>query len=299
MSIATDLQRIQYSKEDMINTLKARGTSVQDSAKISDLSPLISGMLHIEIPYAEDVSYGWCNITGGDPDWTGATWTYQNPSNNLSDIYKVKSGHKYKAFEGEWAGTRFRVMFTTTDVTKTFMNASGTPIYARNSNVKPFMTWTTTSVPTGYWTAPSDGYLIIQKDNDNHDGVRSFLVDLDYLDNPPTIGSGTITSLTVGGQWDYIQYTDTDVDITGLELIATFSNGGTRNVTGFTTVSPSIWESTAGTQTATFTYTYDGVTVSATKTASVVAPEASPSSYSDFSGDGWPLLYGAGIDYAT
>lgn len=75
-------------------------------------------------------------------------------------------------------------------------------------------------------------------------------------------------SLTVSGNWTNTQYTNQAVDITGLTFTVTYDGGDTATVTP-TSISPSTWSSTVGTQTATFSYTASGVTVSCTKSANV------------------------------
>ena len=74
-------------------------------------------------------------------------------------------------------------------------------------------------------------------------------------------------SLSVVGNWANPQYISQPVDTAGLIFIVTYGSGKTASVTP--SVSPSSWSSTVGTQTATFSYTENGVTVSVSKTASV------------------------------
>jgi hypothetical protein len=64
--------------------------------------------------------------------------------------------------------------------------------------------------------------------------------------------------------------------MTGLTFTATDSGGNTKDVTSDVTVSPTTWGDTPGSQTATFSYTEGGTTVTTTKAATVVARVADP-----------------------
>ena len=64
--------------------------------------------------------------------------------------------------------------------------------------------------------------------------------------------------------------------MTGLTFTATDTGGNTKDVTGDVTVSPTKWGDTPGSQTATFSYTEGGVTVTTTKAATVVARVSDP-----------------------
>ena len=81
-------------------------------------------------------------------------------------------------------------------------------------------------------------------------------------------------SLTVSGSWSNFQFAGMAPDPTGLTFTATFSDGDTLTVTP-TSVSPSEWdEETIGNQTATFSFTSGGSTVTCTKVADVMSPSA-------------------------
>ena len=75
-----------------------------------------------------------------------------------------------------------------------------------------------------------------------------------------------LSSLSVGGSWTNRQVKDSAPNTAGLTFTANYNNGTTATITP--SVSPSTWSGT-GTQTATFSYTENGITVSATKTATV------------------------------
>ena len=185
MSITTDLQRIQQAKEDLLDIAEARGTTIPSNPKIDDIPPLVAGLLQIETPYKTNLDLGWVNITGSDGAWTKATWTYQPENNNRVDMYRVKSGHRYRVFLGPITGSRFRVMFTTIDVSLVTENVVGTPIYAL-TNTKPFVTWSVTSCPNRYWEAPSDGYLVVHKENAGKNNIVTYCVDYTSWDNHGT-----------------------------------------------------------------------------------------------------------------
>ena len=85
-------------------------------------------------------------------------------------------------------------------------------------------------------------------------GIRSF-------------GALSLVSLSVSGEWENMQIKGDSVDFTGLVFTASFSDGSTQIVTP--TVSPSVW-SASGMQTATFSYTYNGITKSVTSSVEVV-----------------------------
>lgn len=76
-----------------------------------------------------------------------------------------------------------------------------------------------------------------------------------------------LTGLTVG-PWIKTQYTGQAVDYTGMTFTASYNNNTTATVTP-SDYDPKTWSSTAGTQTCTFYYSENGITKSATKSASV------------------------------
>ena len=78
------------------------------------------------------------------------------------------------------------------------------------------------------------------------------------------------------GSWDATQVAGEEVDATGLTFKVTYWDGSKKTVTSDVTVSPETWANEAGTQTATFSYTEFGETVTCTKNATVVARVASP-----------------------
>ena len=78
-------------------------------------------------------------------------------------------------------------------------------------------------------------------------------------------------SLGIIGSWSNTQYTGRAVDYTGLSFWCFYSDGVSAAVTP-SSYSPTTWSSTVGTQTCTFYYTENGVTVSTSKSANVIEP---------------------------
>lgn len=99
------------------------------------------------------------------------TWKYENPTRTYEDIYEVQSGHTYFLTLGKNVGSRFRAMFTTTDIrTKTSGNVSGNNIINVNN-------------PTSYrnvtYVAPNDGYILVAKDNAGKSGLYTYVYDIE------------------------------------------------------------------------------------------------------------------------
>ena len=97
------------------------------------------------------------------------TWIYENPTNTYIDIYGVKADHYYLLTLGSNVGSRFRAMFSTINVVDKTTNVKGTTII----NVS-----NPTALQQLYYTAPSDGYIIIGKDNIGKTGVNTYLYDV-------------------------------------------------------------------------------------------------------------------------
>lgn len=82
--------------------------------------------------------------------------------------------------------------------------------------------------------------------------------------------------MTCTGSWDAAQVAGEDVVPTGLTFTVTYDGGTTADVTNSVTVSPEQWADEAGTQTATFSYSENGETITCTKDATVIARVAAP-----------------------
>ena len=100
---------------------------------------------------------------------TNGTWVPGGSTVTYTDVYKVYGEQRYFLALDEQVGTRFRAMFSTQNISQTSSQVKGTNII----NV---------SDPSSYqatiYTAPSDGYISITKDNDGVAGLRSYVIDL-------------------------------------------------------------------------------------------------------------------------
>ena len=116
------------------------------------------------VPYIEDFNCGWIGTGNG-------LWTYEKPTKCYSDIYSVQAGHKYFLTLGDATGTRFRVIFTTVDVSVVSSGTvQGSAVNTSNyNNPSPHQNL--------YYTAQSDGYIVVQKDNAGNTGIQTFLYD--------------------------------------------------------------------------------------------------------------------------
>ena len=119
-------------------------------------------------PYIADFNCGWVGTGNG-------VWTYEKPTKSYLDVYLVQAGRKYFLTLGDTVGTRFRVMFSTTDISAV---SSGTVagIAVNTSNYN-------NPVPNQclFYTPDEDGYLIIQKDNVGSTGIKTFLYYADEI----------------------------------------------------------------------------------------------------------------------
>lgn len=116
------------------------------------------------IPIEYDYNIGY--ITNG-------AWVYENPTNTYTDFYEVEAGHTYFITLGENVGSRFRSMFTTTDVrTVTSGRVTGTKIIDTNNPA---------SYASIIYRSTSDGYVLVAKDNVGKYGLYSYVFDTYYL----------------------------------------------------------------------------------------------------------------------
>ena len=96
------------------------------------------------------------------------TWKYENPTGTYADMYEVKADHRYFISLGANVGSRFRVMFTTTDISTVTENVVGSSVISTNN---PAVYANTKYTPT------ADGYLVIAKDNVGKQGVKTYVFD--------------------------------------------------------------------------------------------------------------------------
>lgn len=116
-------------------------------------------------PFIYDYMKGYVN---GDP----SKFVYEDSTNCRSDVYEVEAGKQYTIELDETVGTRFRAILTAQcpleDVSQITYGdyISGTNIVSIN-NPAP-----NSSVS---FTAESNGYLIVQKDNAGVSGIKTYL----------------------------------------------------------------------------------------------------------------------------
>ena len=113
-------------------------------------------------PYIEDFNCGWVGTGNG-------VWTYEKPTKSFSDIYSLQAGIQYWLTLGDTVGTRFRVMFSTVDISSVSSGTvTGVAVNTSNyNNPAPNQSL--------YYTPDHDGYLIVQKDNVGSSGIKTYL----------------------------------------------------------------------------------------------------------------------------
>ena len=100
-------------------------------------------------------------------------WVRGGITVSYSDIYEIEANKNYLIMVGGIVGTRFRVMFTTVNINETQLNEIvGTQIINTN-NPAPYSSKS--------FTSTESGYIIIQKDNQDVAGIKSYLYDLTLL----------------------------------------------------------------------------------------------------------------------
>lgn len=101
---------------------------------------------------------------------TNGAWVYEKPTNTYTDIYNAIAGHTYTISLGANVGTRFRSMFTTTDVrTVTSGRITGTKILDKNNPV---------AYDTTKYSPTEDGYILVAKDNVGKSGIFTYVMDI-------------------------------------------------------------------------------------------------------------------------
>ena len=116
----------------------------------------------LHTPYIFDFNCGWIGIGDG-------VWKYEYPTKCYLDIYEVRAGIEYRLALGATVGTRFRAIFSTTDIsTKTSGSVQGIAVNTTNFSNPPAYAEVT-------YTPPSDGYIIVQKDNAGTTGIVTYL----------------------------------------------------------------------------------------------------------------------------
>lgn len=110
-------------------------------------------------PYIFDLNLGY--ISAGK-------WIYENPTKTYIDIYEVQQGHHYFITLGANVGSRFRAMFSTTDVSTSTVDVTGTQII--NLNNPP-------QFRNASYLASENGYILIAKDNVGKTNIKSYVYD--------------------------------------------------------------------------------------------------------------------------
>ena len=190
MSVSNEVTRILAARNAIRNTLLAWGVAQADDS-IDELAAVLAALPNrgavteaLEEGQTYTIPQGYHNGSGAvtnavrcgreEPyvyDYnsgyvSNGSWIYENPTQTYVDIYRVKAGCSYFIGLGGTVGTRFRVMFTTQDVTQITATVAGTSI--RNLNN-----------PAAYanvtYTADEDGYIIVAKDNIGASGLGSYV----------------------------------------------------------------------------------------------------------------------------
>ena len=99
-------------------------------------------------------------------------WKYDANTSTFSDVYKIKKGHIYIGVLGELVGNRWRVMFSTEDVTSAVSDVKGTCItYRKDPQAGECFAY----------KAADDGYIIITKDNNSKSEIITYFYDITDL----------------------------------------------------------------------------------------------------------------------
>ena len=116
-------------------------------------------------PYAFDLNNGYME-NFSDPQ---IIWCPSEDTLSYIDAYEVVAGHKYLLALGASVGNCFRAMFTTTRITGTkASNVSGEKIL--------WLDWPGINFSISY-TPSSSGYILISKDSNGTQGIKTYLYD--------------------------------------------------------------------------------------------------------------------------
>ena len=162
-------------------------------------------------------------------------WKYENPTKTYIDIYEVIAGHKYLLTLDGNVGSRFRAMFTTTDVSKASDNVSGTKIINTNN---PATYASVEYIPS------SNGYIVVAKDNVGKSGIKTYLYDANASSSERTatveftLAPAVFTSLSVTKPVKTRYRVGEKLDYAGVIVTANYSDGSVVNVTDDAIFSP-------------------------------------------------------------
>ncbi len=168
-------------------------------------------------PYVYDQNSGYIN---------NGIWQVENPTGTYIDIYEVQAGHKYWLTLGATVGSRFRAMFTTTDISQASSNVTGTSIINANNPA---------TYASATYTPSSNGYIAVAKDNVGVSGLYTYLFDTSATSKTESVtlplSVATLASIAVTTMPDQTDYRDgAAIDFSGIAITATMSDGGTRPV---------------------------------------------------------------------
>lgn len=286
MSIASEITRLQGAKADIKSAIEAKGVTVPSSAKLDTYDDYIAQITvgGEAIPSSLSVSGSWTNqqIIGNAPDLTGLTFTvaYQSRSvtpDTVSPATYTSTGSQTVTFSFTENGTTVSTTKTATVVRiPSSISVSGSWTNTQYTNTAMDTTGLTFTVT--YNNGSTQTVTPVKSPSTWGSSAGTQTATFSYTEAGTTVTTTktatvvaiTLSSLSVSGSWTNTQYTGQAPDITGLSFTATYNNGNTVSVSPSNiSVSPSVWGSTAGTQTATFSYTSGGVTKTTTKTASV------------------------------
>lgn len=220
--VANDGSNSEFDVTAYCDVSPAEGTSINTDTKaeVKAAPPLT--------PYIYDYNCGY--IANG-------VWIYENPTNTFIDIYQVKAGHQYYLTLGASVGSRFRAMFTTTDITtittdtritgKTVVNVNNPSTYAN-----------ATYIPS------TTGYICVAKDNVGVSNLYSYLFDRSATSQEKTKKANIdlryliLDSISVTPP-PYTTFRVNEIlDYTGCEVIAHYTNDFSQDVTANATFSP-------------------------------------------------------------
>ena len=125
------ISRVDYGNDTLIDLTQDTITSAQlrvgYTAHQAD-GEAITGTLNTAALEPVVLNCGWVGTGNG-------VWTYENPTESYADMYEVEAEHKYLLTLGATVGTRFRVMFTTENVTMlTSGTVQGVAVNTKNYN---------------------------------------------------------------------------------------------------------------------------------------------------------------------
>lgn len=135
---------------------------------------LINGNLKVArqiTPYYFDL-YNGGYVAGDVPNGIWSTNFNGARGTTHVDMYRVQANHLYFITLGSIVGNRFRIMFTTEDVSKTTItsaNINGIGIIMKDG-------------PSAYqnisYIPSKDGYIVIGKSNQSQAGIKTYLFDV-------------------------------------------------------------------------------------------------------------------------